>query len=86
MITAIATVHWRNGFFIFNKGEGIEYTLGVAVMALVLSSLGAGRYSFDQVWKVVKWSPMTSLSVTTAVGVGGALTQLAIFYRPLQKD
>jgi DoxX-like protein len=35
MLTAIVAVHWKSGFFIFNKGEGIEYALGVAVAALI---------------------------------------------------
>jgi len=45
MTVAIATVHRKNGFFIFNKARGVEYTLGIAVMALVPATFGAGRYS-----------------------------------------
>ncbi len=82
MVVAIATVHRKNGFFIFNKGEGIEYTLGIAVSALVPGTLGAGRFSLDHVWNVLRWSPSTHLVVTLVVGLGGALLQLATFYRP----
>jgi putative oxidoreductase len=82
MIVAIVTVHAKNGFFIFNEGEGVEYTLGLAVFALALGTLGAGRYSLDHAWQVFQWSAATRLIVTGAVGVGGALVQLAAFYRP----
>ena len=82
MTVAIATVHLKNGFFIFNEGEGIEYTLGVAVTTLVPGTLGAGEYSLDHLWHVLHWSLATSLGVTLVVGLGGALGQLAAFYRP----
>jgi putative oxidoreductase len=85
MITAIVTVHWKNGFFIFNKGEGIEYTLGVAVMALVPSAVGPGRFSLDRAWGLLHWAPATSLAVTLVLGIGGALAQLSAFYRPTKK-
>ena len=86
MLVAIATVHRKNGFFIFNKGEGIEYTLGVAVMTLVPGTFGAGRFSLDHAWNVVHWSPTTSLLVTLVLGIGGAVAQLAAFYRPSKVD
>ncbi len=82
MVVAIMTVHRKNGFFIFNKGEGIEYTLGISVASLVPGTLGAGRYSLDHVWNILTWSVSTHLLVTVIVGLGGAATQLAVFYRP----
>ncbi|HUX04906.1 MAG TPA: DoxX family protein [Acidimicrobiales bacterium] len=82
MLVAIATVHRKNGFFIFNKGEGIEYTLGVAVFALVVGTMGAGRYSLDHLWSVLGWSTTTNFWVTLVLGVGAALGQMALFYRP----
>ncbi len=82
MVVAIVTVHRKNGFFIFNKGEGIEYTLGIAVAALVLGTLGSGRYSLDDLWHPLHWSSTTNCVVTLVLGVGGALVQLAAFYRP----
>ena len=82
MVVAIMTVHRKNGFFIFNKGEGIEYTLGLAVAALVLGTLGSGRYSLDHLWHPLHWSTTTDFVVTLVLGVGGALVQLAAFYRP----
>jgi putative oxidoreductase len=82
MTTAIVTVHWKNGFFIFNKGEGIEYTLGVAVMSLVPATLGAGRYSLDHVLHPLHWSAAQGFTVALVLGLGGSLAQVATFYRP----
>ena len=82
MVVAIVTVHRANGFFNFNKGQGIEYNLALIVSALVPGVLGAGRYSLDQVWHWYHWSGGTRLLVVTLLGVGGGLLQLAAFYRP----
>ncbi len=82
MTVAIVTVHRRNGFFIFNHGEGIEYTLGVAVCSLVPGVLGPGRFSLDHLWGVAAWSPTLRLVLTLGLGVGAAALQLAAFYRP----
>jgi putative oxidoreductase len=82
MVVAMVTVHRKNGFFIFNKGGGIEYCLGLAFMALVPGTLGAGKFSLDNAWHVLRWSNTTNLVVTVALGVGGALLQLAACYRP----
>ncbi len=88
MLVAIATVHRKNGFFIFNKGEGFEYTLGVAVVAAALGTLGPGPYSLDRWWNVPGWSwtPGARMALTVGVGVGSALVQLALFYRPGRAD
>lgn len=82
MVVAIVTVHRKNGFFITNPGGGIEFCVALAVMALALGTLGAGRYSLDCAWNVLDWSQTTGLAVTAALGVGAALLQLAVFYRP----
>ena len=52
MAGAIATVHWKNGFFMnwFNvpgRGHGIEYNLALLAMALSLVFTGAGPLSLD---------------------------------------
>jgi putative oxidoreductase len=82
MTVAIVTVHRKNGWFIFNKGEGVEYCLGVIFMALVPGTLGAGKFSIDHLWHLLNWSLTTHLVVTVALGLGGALLQLAACYRP----
>jgi putative oxidoreductase len=84
MTVAILTVHRSNGFFIINKGGGIEYCLAIAVAAFVPGVLGAGRFSLDHAWNVLAWSKTTDLLIVLLVGVGGALAQLAVFYRPVK--
>lgn len=86
MTVAILTVHIHNGFFIFNKGEGIEYCLGVIVTSLVPGTFGGGRYSLDVAWHVMNWSNKDDFFLVVVVGFGGALLQLATFYRPTRKS
>jgi putative oxidoreductase len=45
MLNAMATVHWKNGFFASNNG--IELTLMIIAGALALTFAGAGAYSLD---------------------------------------
>jgi len=52
MLTGVvATVHWKNGFFMNwfgdQAGEGFEYFLLAAGMAVSLVISGAGRFSID---------------------------------------
>jgi putative oxidoreductase len=52
MIGAIATVHWKNGFFINwemapGKGHGIEANLAFLAMAVALMIDGGGLWSID---------------------------------------
>jgi putative oxidoreductase len=82
MLVAIITVHWKNGFFVFRPGQGVEYCLLIALMAIALGGLGAGRWSIDHAAKVWTFSPWIGLVVAAGVGIGGALLQLAVFYRP----
>jgi len=86
MVVAIVTVHRKNGFFVFNNGQGIEYCLAIAVMSLVPATFGAGKYSIDHLihgslfhWLAV---PSHGLAVGLILGVGGSFLQLAGVYRP----
>ena len=86
MVVAIVTVHAKNGFFITHPGGGIEFCFSLAVMALVLGTFGAGKYSLDNAWRVFAgWTHTTDLIVCLVLGVGGALAQLAACYRPPKK-
>ena len=54
MSGAIATVHWRHGFFLNaelkpGKGHGIEFTLALLNMGLAILIAGAGALSLDRV-------------------------------------
>jgi putative oxidoreductase len=52
MVGAIATVHWKNGFFLNwelapGKGHGIEANLAYLAMAIAIIIEGAGMLSID---------------------------------------
>jgi len=53
MLVAIATVHWRNGFFLNmsmepGKGHGFEMNFALIGMALAVLAGGAGALSIDR--------------------------------------
>jgi putative oxidoreductase len=82
MLVAAWTVHRANGFFIVK--EGWEYNLILATAAVAVATLGAGRYSLD--WLLFPDHHMIAgwngLLVSLVLGVGGAIGQLLLFYRP----
>jgi putative oxidoreductase len=81
MLVAAWTVHRHNGFFIVK--EGWEYNLILAVSAVVIATLGAGRYSLD--WQIFGHNfhdGWHGLFGSLLLGIGGAFGQLAMFYRP----
>lgn len=84
MTVAIITVHRKNGFFVYNPGQGVEYCLMLIVMAFVPGTFGAGTYSLDHVTKLLTWCnrPSHAILTTVVLGFGGALLQLAAVYRP----
>jgi putative oxidoreductase len=55
MLTAIATVHWRNGFW--NSAGGYEYPLVIWATAVGLAATGPGRYSLD---RAIGWADNVS--------------------------
>lgn len=85
MLVAAWTVHRANGFFIVK--EGWEYNLILAVAAVAIAGLGAGRYSLDHLLfsncgfydLLHGWY---GLAIATGLGLLGGIGQLAIFYRP----
>ena len=80
MLVAGIVSHRKNGFFIFNKGEGWEYVMMLAVIGLFLAMTGAGRYSLDNALDLSldEW-------VGTVIGLGGAIggaALLGVGWRP----
>src|SRR5947208_7914577 len=74
LLVALITNHWKNGFFIFNKGEGYEYVLMIVCMSLALGTIGAGRYSIDNALDFpVAPGSRAAFLITLLVGVGSAL-------------
>ncbi len=85
MLVAAWTVHRPNGFFIVK--EGWEYNLVLAVSAVAVATLGAGRLSLD--WLIFGKSWMDGwegLLISVVLGLAGAIGQLLIFYRPPAKQ
>jgi putative oxidoreductase len=84
MTVAIVTVHRKNGFFVYNAGQGIEYCLMLIVSAITVGGFGGGKYSIDHAHSFVTWfdRPMHAFLTVTVVGFGGALLQLVAVYRP----
>ena len=84
MLVAIVVAHWANGFFVFKPGQGWEYCASIAVVAWVIATIGAGKYSIDHVIHkdVQNW---TGALIAGVLGVGGAISQLAVSYRPPTK-
>jgi putative oxidoreductase len=85
MFVAAWTVHRKNGFFIVK--EGWEYNLILAVAAVSVATVGAGRFSLDYVlfhnsdlWEFLRgWN---GLAISVLLGLAGGIGQLVIFYRP----
>jgi putative oxidoreductase len=81
MLVAAWTVHRPNGFFIVK--EGWEYNLVLAVSAVAVATVGAGRLSLD--WLIFGYSWLggwAGLLLSVLLGLAGAIGQLLIFYRP----
>ena len=88
MLVAAWTVHRHNGFFIVK--EGWEYNLVLAVAAVAVAALGAGRFSLDYV--LFRGTSCYDLLhgwwgflIAAGLGLAGGIGQLAIFYRPPAK-
>ena len=62
VLVAFATEHLRNGFFIFNKGQGYEYVLTLAVAGAALALLGGGGWSLDSLLDVKLTAPIDGRS------------------------
>ncbi len=81
MMVAAWMVHRPNGFFIVK--EGWEYNLVLATGAVVVATLGAGRFSLDWLIFGKNWfDSCDGLLISVLLGFAGALGQLLIFYRP----
>jgi putative oxidoreductase len=80
MGVAAHSVHRANGFFI--TSEGWEYVMNLAVASLALAGLGAGRWSVDRAMGLDgTLRGGRGAALAAALGVVGAVGQLATFYR-----
>ena len=83
MLVAAWVAHRHNGFFIFNKGEGWEYVASIAVVAWAVAAIGPGELSVDHAIGLAEdWDGWLGAVIAAVLGIGGALAQLAVCYRP----
>ena len=82
-LVALATNHWKNGFFINNPGEGWEYVGTVAVLCIALGGIGPGTWSLDDAFGIrFPFEPGKAFLITLLVAVIGTAGFLATFWRP----
>ena len=81
MIVAIVVAHWKVGFFIFKPDQGWEYCASIAVVAFAVSMIGGGRWSLDNALGI-EFPGWCGTAIAAVVGIGGALAQLTLSYRP----
>ncbi len=81
MIVAIVVAHWKVGFFIFKPDQGWEYCASIAVVAFGVSMTGSGRWSLDNALGI-EFPGWCGTAIAGVIGVGGALAQLSLSYRP----
>ncbi|TMM23354.1 MAG: DoxX family protein [Actinobacteria bacterium] len=74
MLNAIATVHWKKGFF--NSAGGFEYNLLIIAAALAITANGPGRFSLDYVvgWAGDLSGPWLALAVAIVAAALATLT------------
>jgi putative oxidoreductase len=86
MFVAIATVHWRNGFF--NTGGGYEFNLLIAATAIALAITGPGEISIDHLagWSLagLAWG-LAALGIA-AVAAGSVLAMRKRPPAPAQEE
>ena len=84
MLVALITNHHDKGFFITARPtEGWEYVGTLAVLSLVLGTVGPGRWSLDRALDLsFPFEADKALLVAAIVGIGGTLLYLGTFWRP----
>jgi len=81
MVVALVTNHLKNGFFIFNPGEGYEYVLMICLVSIAVAGIGGGYLSVDHAIDL----PITkgvAYAVCLGAGLGGGALTLATSWRP----
>lgn len=85
MVVATVVAHLRVGFFVYLPGQGWEYTVSIAVVAVAVGTAGAGQWSLDDAIGVepTTWGGTWGQGlVAVVVGLVAAALQLAVCYRP----
>jgi putative oxidoreductase len=77
MAVAFWIEHRRRGFFIYLPGQGWEYVVMIATVAVLIGTVGPGRFSVDHAMDLSLFNDWKGLIVTLAGGLGGAALLLA---------
>ncbi len=85
MVVAFTIAHRKNGFFIYNPGQGWEYVAFIMASSIAVGTLGAGEWSLDNAFDITFWHDWRGLLTVLIVGGGGALLTLATCWRPVSK-
>jgi putative oxidoreductase len=86
MVVAFVTNHFKNGFFIFYKGEGYEYVTTLIMAGVAIAALGAGEWSLDNALDLTWVNGDSGLVIGVLGGFGGALALLVGFWRPPPRE
>jgi putative oxidoreductase len=86
MLVAFITNHLKNGFFIFNPGEGYEYVMTLTLLAVVVGTLGSGQWSVDGHVSALQnlWG-WPGFGIAAGGGALGAAGLLVLYWRPEKK-
>jgi putative oxidoreductase len=85
MTVAFLIAHRKNGFFIYNAGQGWEYVAIIGAIAVAVGTVGAGAWSLDHKLDMTLFDGWKGLGVTLFGGIGGAALLLATCWRPVEK-
>jgi putative oxidoreductase len=81
MLVAAWTVHRTKGFYVM--ASGWEYTFVIAIAAVCIATLGAGRLSIDHlIFGDNSHGGWAGLALSAGLGLLGGVGQLLLFYRP----
>jgi putative oxidoreductase len=87
MLVAIYVAHWKVGFFVFLPNQGWEYCATIAIGAFAVATMGPGSWSLDNAIGLdLALEGWTRAVIAAVAGVGGAVLQLAISYRPAPRS
>lgn len=85
MVVAFWSIHRFAGFFVFHRpDEGYEYVATLAMLALVIATVGPGAYSLDSVIGIDMSGALGAAIIGLGVVAGAA--QLAVFWRKPEKE
>lgn len=87
MLVAWITNHRDKGFWVTARPtEGWEYVATLAILSLVLGTLGPGQWSIDDAAEFsFALDPAKAIWVVLVVGLGGTGAYLATFWRPRKR-